>query len=633
MIGQMLRSLRTLCLLAGLLTCVTTRLPAAPYGSEAVEDLRQALRTKIRDSMNPDELQFRKALLEKRIKALSLTDYRRALTLDGWRDQDPDPAVAAVDAGVRQELIDALGDKLRALLRTGSTPAKLAAITLISEIGMALRSGAVSKDLKLSDEDRARWARGGLARQFAPDLIALLRGGDSSVRQFAARALGKINPDPEPATKALGQLLTGGTVMERRAAADGLLGLLQSLIQVTRTKSSSTADVYPEDLSRADRFVVRTAGLGVPDSDVTVRQICLEAIRLGASMLHEPPLLIELPESQRADFPPLGRKMTPAEQEDIKRYRNDVEAERRLVLPVMEALAGQVGVVLVAVDDPVPQIRLLACRALEEMGDARSRLARKAAGVPRPDESKKEGGGQEQGRRGPQRPAANAVAYLPAALADDKDDLLSADPLAKPLQHCLETLALRAVSDVRPRIRLAAVDAIEPLSRDAAPVLPLLVRAMQDGNNFVRWSSARVVGKVGPVNTELTVPVLVRLLSDEDLDVELAAAAALTLYGSAAVDAVPALAAAVGAGDVERRVAAIHALQTIGRDAQPAIPMMTDALANKDPRVRRAAAEALGQFGPAARSATAALERVLTDIDPDVRKIAADALLAVSAGK
>jgi HEAT repeat protein len=631
MIGQTLRSLRTLSLLAALLTCVTLRLPAASYGSDAVEELRQALRTKIRDSNNADELQFRKALLEKRIKALPLSDYRKALTLDGWRDQDPDDAVAAVDRGVRQELIDSLSDKLRALLKDGSPPAKLAAITLIAEVGMTVRSGAAPKDLKLSDEERARWARGGLARQFGPDLIALLRDRNSTVSEFAARALGRINPDPEAATKALGQLLTNGMVAERRAAAEGLLNMLQSLLQVTRTKSSSTADVYPEDLARADRFVVRAAGLGVPDTDVTVRKTCLEAIRLGASMLHEPPLLIELPESQRADFPPPGRKLTPAEQEDIKRYRNDVEAERRQVLPVMEVLAEQVPTVLHAVGDPVPQVRLLACRALEEMGDARSRLARKAAGVPRLDEPRKEGA-QEQGGRGRQQPAANAVASLAAALADDKD-LLAADPLSKPLQNALETLALRAVSDSWPRIRLAAVDAIEPLSRDAAPVLPILARALQDGNNFVRWASARVVGKIGPVNTALTVPLLVRLLTDEDLDVELAAVAALTLYGPAAIDALPALTAAVGAGDVERRLAAIHALQAIGRDAQPAIPMMTDALANKDPRVRRAAAEALGQFGPAASSAAPALERVLTDVDPEVRKVAADALLAVTAGK
>lgn len=625
---QTLRTLRNLSLLVALLACVSTRLPAAPYLADPVEELRQALRTKIRDPQNADELRHRKDLLEKRAKALRLNDYRRALALDGWRDQDPDESVAAVDRTVRQDLINTLSNKLRDLLKSGSTPAKLAAITLIGEIGMTVRSGEVGQGRKLSDQERIRWLRGGLARQYAPDLIALLSEGDSTVREFAARVLAKINPDPEPTTKALGELLTKGNVGERRAAAEGLSGMLQSLLQVIRTKSSSTADILPEDLARADRFVIPAAGRGVSDPDATVRQTCLDAIRLGASLLHEPPLLVELPESQKADFPPLNRKLTPAEKEEIKRYRGEVEAERRLVVPALEALAAQVDIVVRAVNDPVPEVRLLACRALEEMGEARGRQARKAAAVPPLDEPKKEGGGLGAGRREPaRRPAVELVAF-----ADEKD-VLTTDPLAKPLKGVLETLGMRAVSDPRPRVRLAAVDAIEPLSRDAAPILPFLVRTLQDPNNFVRWASARVVGKIGPVDPDMTVPLLAQLLSDEDLDVELAAATALALYGAAAVDAVPALSAAVGAGDVERRVAAIHALEALGKVAQPSIPMMTEALAHKDPRVRRAAAEALGQFGPAARSATAALERTLTDVDPEVRKLAADALLAITAGK
>jgi HEAT repeat protein len=143
-----------------------------------------------------------------------------------------------------------------------------------------------------------------------------------------------------------------------------------------------------------------------------------------------------------------------------------------------------------------------------------------------------------------------------------------------------------------------------------------------------------VIGKIGPVNPELTVPLLARLLTDPDLDVELSAANALGLYGPAAAPAVPALATAVGAGDTERRVAAIHALQGIGKeDSKPAIPALTSALSDADPRVREAAAEGLGLFGREARSATAALERALTDIEAGVRKAAAGALLSITAEK
>lgn len=632
-----LRTLRTLTLLTLTLLGGTAIMPAAPAGGDRIDELRQALRQSIRDPKNEEEIQYRKTNLDKRIKALRLNELRRALKLEDWRDLYPEEEIARIDAAARQELIDRLSRSLRDILQRGGTAAKLAAITEIAEIGTEIRAGNLSDEdaKKMKPEERRRWARGGLARQFTPDLVRLTREGDPAVRAFAARALGKINADPESASAALGQLLQNGTVAERRAAADGLLDMLQTIVLVLKSRSATGVEINREDIVLADQHVVSAAGRGLGDSDATVRKTCIEAIRQGAGMLYEQ--VIELPEAQRQTFPPPGRKLTENEQAELKAYRESVEAELRQLLPVAQALAGQVKAVLGATADPDPVIRLLACHTLEEMGQARIRLVRKATSVP--DYSKAKNGGNEdkKGRAPGNGRGTFQLTTRPVAQADKAkdEDPLTADPLGKPLLDTLDTLATRATSDEKARVRLAAVDAIETLGPAAAPAVPTLVRALRDGNLFVRWASARVIGKIGTaeVDPALTVPPLARLLDDLDLDVDLAAATALTLYGPAAAPAVPVLARATGGGDPERRVAAINALRSIGDDAKPAIPAITAALANNDARVRRAAADALGQFGPDAASATDALETALSDPEPDVRKAAADALLAVTAGK
>lgn len=628
-----LRTLRTLVLLALTLTGGTALVRGASYSSGALDDLRQALRLKIRDSMNQEELQFRKATLEKRIKALRLSDYRRALTLDGWRDRDPEDAVAAVDRAARQELVDRLTTTLRQVLQRGGTPAKLAAITEISEMGTEIRAGDPPADeLKnMPPEERLRWARGGLARQFTPDLIKLTEDGDPVIREFAARALGKINPDPQPATAALAKLLQAGSVGERRAAADGLLEMLSTMVLVLKSRSATGVEITREDIALVDQRVLRVAGPGIADADLRVRKTCVSAVRLGANMLHDQ--VVELPESQRLDFPPAGRKLSEAEQQFIKDYRDSVEAELRQLLPVADALAAQVKPVLAATSDRDAEIRLLACHTLEDIGQARLRLRRKAGSVPDYAPPKKDGAEEKQGRV-PARRGGTLVADARVVAQAKDEDPLNADPLRQPLLDSLNTLAVRAVSDERARVRLAAVDAIETLGTAAAPAVPTIVRGMNDGNLFVRWATARVIGKIGVhgVDTELTVPPLARLLSDADLDVNLAAANALSLYGAWAAPAVPALARAAVTGDPERRVAAINALVSVGKDAEPAIPAVTAALSFNDNRVQREAADALGHFGAAANSAIPALEIALNDLDPDVRKAAADALLRITEG-
>lgn len=638
-----LRIVRTLTLLALTLTGGATLLRGEPSGPDPVKDLEKALRQRVLNPKNEEEIAFRKKTLQDNIDRLRKSDLRRAIALIDWQDRELDIPVAIVDRDARQSLIDDLAKILRERLDPGSNAsaaAKLAAIAEVAEMGTQIRSGKPPKKLeddykeqrdkfeeerdkikepekkdklerpqKLIDaeEKLAQWTRGGLARQFTDDLIALTEdraAAAAAVRQAAARALGKINPDPKPATDALEKMLKSKDAADRRAAADGLLEMLQSLHALRKSRVDTGVIANNKDIIDADRYVVAAAGPSIGDVEPAITKISLDSVRLGAFLLGD--LVVNKPASDLRELPASGRPWTDDERTKVTAYQNEVKAEQKELLPVAEALAKQVQSVLGATKNADPVIRLAACHTLEEMGQARLRLLLKTTTIP----EEKTGGGNK------------------AAPEEAKDD-----PLLKALLGTRDQLAAHALSDARARIRLAAVDALETLGTDAAPEVPKLARCLEDSNLFVRWASARVIGKIGAKGVDLkkTVPLLARLLDDSDLDVELAAANALGLYGEAAKDAVPALARTVGGGDPERRVAAIRALQNIGtKDAWPAIPEITAELAHKDPRVRRAAAEALGPFGPNAKSATRALEKALNDIDPEVRKAAADALLAVT---
>ncbi len=584
---------------------------AAVYGPDPVDDLRQALRTSIRDSMNREELQFRRATVEKRIKALNIGDLRRALQLQEWRDEDRDEAIGAIDRPLREALAKRLVDGLRAILERGGTPAKLAAIAQVAEMGVNVR---------------ATGTKTGLARDLAPDLVAQLKSDNQAVRDAAARALGKINADPKIAAPALGALIARGTEQDRRAASDGLEWMLRTVVQLSKGKADTVAYTR-EDAAQIATAVVPELGRGLPDPNYRVRRHSIDGLQLAASILGD--LTPDPPASQT--FPPAGRKPTKDELTEIRGYREQVEQERRVLLPLARALNAQAAGLGHALSDPETDIRFLAAQALEDMGFARQRMQRKAASVPGAGSTAEPEGGAARLRSTSPIRLVSAVQDKDAEPKKPADNLTD-DPLKAGLLADAPLLAAR-LGDPNVRVRIAALDALEPLGPDASSVVPVVARGLQDRSLFVRWAAARVLLKVGPIDTPLTVPLLARLTCDIDLDVRLASMTTLGSYGSRANAAIPDLAKAAVTGDSDQRIAAIHALQGIGKEATSAVPQLTEALSAGDERVRRAAAEALGQFGAAAKSAIPELERFLNDSDESVRKAVSDALLAITAGK
>jgi HEAT repeat protein len=203
------------------------------------------------------------------------------------------------------------------------------------------------------------------------------------------------------------------------------------------------------------------------------------------------------------------------------------------------------------------------------------------------------------------------------------------DSLLEGLQATVLALA-SVMGDADVRARRAAIDVLETLGPAAAPAAPALANALGDPDPFVRWSAARTLGKISPVEAQTVVPELAKLLGDLDLDLRLAAATALERYGPAAKAAVVELIRATRSSDPVVRVATIRALGAIGEpDAHVAIPSLVEAVSDENAHVREIAAEVLGKFGPAAHAAVDDLRKALKDSSPEVQKAAGDALLKI----
>jgi HEAT repeat protein len=556
---------------------------------------------------NPADLRSREVILTRLINNLhTISELHRALALEDWLDKEQDISVrpeARVDQKIRDEVgkryIDAVGASLKS-----TTPLRqIAAADLLSDLGTNLRGiGAQQAD-----------AREGLNRVFGPDLAQLLKGGDPRVEAAAARALGNINPEAKVAVPALAQLLKSSNVVLRRAAAASLRNLVKNLTQLVsgKGKGPTPRAASRDELVHTAVAVAPVAASGLENSDTDVRRLSAEALLECAAALSE---MVQEPEKNLRPFTD-GRQPTPDELAEIQALRRALARERAQLAPLAKALGNQAPKLVQAMRDPDAQTRLMARKALEEMGNAFQRQERREASVPNLGETGKTGQG-----RGEEQSSLNQ-AEQPA---------FPNAPLIKTLDESMRTL-VRGLRDPDLAIRLTTIDALEMFGDAARPVAPELAAALCDPNAFVRWAAARTLGKIAPVAPELVVPRLANLLNDPDLDLRMVAANSLGAYGPTATAAVPALTRTVGTGDGEVRRTAMLALASIGpENARAAIPAITEELTHHNPRVRQMAAQVLGRFGPLARSAEPALlQRAADDSDVEVRKAASDALLNI----
>jgi HEAT repeat protein len=589
--------------------------PGATKLRDPVEELRRALRAPAR---NATEAELRKKTLDKRIAALRDTaEMRGALELQDWREEPSDEIGRAVDVPLRAELEQRFEKTLRDALNGDNPLAQLAAASLMAEIGPGLRSAGKGP------QERPGLRRD-VMRNLAPDLVKLVqRSKDPVVRAAAARALGKINAPVLPlgtgrrneVVPTLGQLLATGDQDERRAAAAGLLGLIRGATQLIRGKTATLGSEVPAGQAVAvAKVIVPAVGPGARDADVEVRRLAVQALLEAAVALRDRVA------DARLDFPQ-GREWTDEEKQDFERYKKDVAEEWDELRPLAEELRAEGKDLIAALNDSDPQVRLVARRAVEELGLAKTRLQRRADSLE-------------------MAPKGTGALPHPADVADRRAEFLAqAEPPAgdqKPLREGLENTVpalIRGLNDPDVHARRAAAEALESLGATAAPAVPALTRALGDRDLFVRWIVVRALGKLGAKQSADAIPAMARLLRDPDLDVRVEAATALGRFGAAAEAAVPSLITAVGSDDATLVDAAIKALININKDVDQVVAALIQGLSARDPKIRRSCAEALSKFGPAARDATEVLRARLSDPDADVRKAAGDALLSVTRGR
>ncbi len=547
--------------------------------------LRWALKAPVLDSApNSKDLQLRRNSVQDGIAGLSrLPDLREALLLQEWRDDDADGQVAAIDQAARLELTRRFEQALHGVLRQGDPASRIAAASMVSDMPAPIRSNGI---------------RGWTFRDVTADLADLVRGTDPLVQAAAAKALGAINADPAVAVPALAELLKSEHAVLRRAAAEGLAGLIGVAAQTIHRPNGYADPASRTQVFQVGRAILPVIGGGLADPDPQVRRLCIEAIQRTADAL-----------VRIVGDPPAGYITVEADA-----YRAEVAKQYTELWPLACDLKDQTAGLTNALSDPVAEVRLQAHHALEDMGRAWLRL--------------EAGGGC-----GPSAPrlADGLTTSNPKDGSEEKTSAESPEskqPLLDRLHAALPAIAT-GVADPNVGARRAAIDALETLGTEASPAVPALVGALGDPDLFVRWSAIRALGRMGHDEMTKIVPGLVGSLSDSDLDVRVAAARTLGQFGSAAQEAVPALTKAASTGDTDMRLAAIQALEGIGSDAQPSLPTLVASLQDPDARVRQATARLMGKLGPAAMEQKDALKTALADRDADVRKAAGDALLRI----
>src|SRR5262249_31463749 len=130
------------------------------------------------------------------------------------------------------------------------------------------------------------------------------------------------------------------------------------------------------------------------------------------------------------------------------------------------------------------------------------------------------------------------------------------------------------------------------------------------GDAGVRQSALRTLGGLGPDGAAAVVPVLIGRLNSADRETRLSAVHALSRSGSAARPALPKLLELAADKDVDLRVAALAALTAVQVNDPKVLAALTKGLDDEQPGVRRVSAAGLTQAGadglPALRRVAAA---------------------------
>jgi HEAT repeat protein len=586
--------------------------------------------------------------------------------------------VAEIKRDVRQQLLDRLEKRLRFYLLESRAEDRIAAANLVRDtIGTSRRQDVPqfrSKDSLYPVRDvmapkKSDISPGSLdlrqrLRAVGSDLEKLLADSNPRVQVAAIHALSDLEREPADLVVLLKPLLTSpqASALTRRAAAEGMEHVLD-------VKTATMERDRPLPYLRGVQAILPAAAEGLTDSDAGVRRACLEACQRAALVLNDLANDPLAPTERRIVFRPaldvverILSKLNAAAGDRVPEVRIGAcrvletlaltlqrmkrQNEQYLPLPELEPTKPEMtpnkeGDKNKSLSPPprrrgkqssAPRSPQWATARADKPSSRPMPVAASvslAAPIKLPAATTKQAQGPNAPRSGAAQPLLR-TAYLPQPIDELPAPLpAGADPA---VQQTVQTM----VANMRHpdyRVRLAAVDTLETFGDRAETAIPALVTALRDYNKFVRWASARTLGKLHPRQADEVVPGLMGMLDDrEDPSVRITAAKALELYGEHAKKAVPLLARVINRGDKEYILAILHTIQGIGTDAAPALPNVAWILRDREQptSVRVEAAQTLGRFGPLAKSHLAVLRNIMIN-DPDeaVRNAASIAVLAV----
>jgi HEAT repeat protein len=499
--------------------------------------------------------------------------------------------------------------------------------------------------------------------QIVKSLIQALKDKNSSVRETAARALGKTgNPrsvellisaiegvvwfereTPTETLKAISDhqaveplihALTDADSHVRGAAARALGEIgdpraLQPLIRVMQTPEEEYSHVCWEVVGALGEIggpqAVETLIRALGDPDWLVRELASEALaKIGESAAE--PLIQALEYEDEVCWmaiETLGKIDDPRTVEPIIHALKDKDEQIRWAgWAAVEAL-DEIGVqhvvepLIQALQDKEEQVRRTAVKALGKSSDSRA-MATLIQALQDKNEQVRWAAAEALGRTND----PCAVKPLIQALQDKDEQVQWAATEALGeigAQHVMEPL-IQALQDKNEQVRRAAAEALSEIGAQHA-VEPL-IQALQDKDEQVRWAVAEALGKT---NDPRAVESLIQALQDKDEQVRQAAAEALGKIG--AQHAVESLIRALQDKDEQVRRTVAEAL---GKTHDLcAVEPLTQALQDKNEQVRRAVAEALGKTHDLC--AVEPLIQALQDKNEQVRQAAAEALGEIGA--
>lgn len=183
---------------------------------------------------------------------------------------------------------------------------------------------------------------------------------------------------------------------------------------------------------------------------------------------------------------------------------------------------------------------------------------------------------------------------------------------------------VRYLRNPAPSARFLGARALAALGEHALAAVPALAEGLSDSQGPVRTWCCAALARIGPL-AHAAVPALERLLTSPVAVDRLAAARALGDVGVPAAS-IPALAARLDDEETDVRVAAAWALSSLGPEVEPAVPALLTALDDPAPQVRSWACIGIEAAGAAGAAAIPRLCDLLAGGDVDERAAAAKAL-------